>query len=276
MENQCDTETPSPASAGLGWPPVVSECGPCGPQKSNRQLGLFTAPDSDMTDYDLIPTSASPETSRLLTSSPEDSLAKTSALRGSGEDSPTATAPQPVAAFSLNSYAFWKSLGLGGSFLRTSLVCYRTIPAEQWELYSVRWLNAGTASRGGFSTLPLSEWINPGVESSLSATLQEARSVPRRFFFSDRAVRGMRRRAIARNNSPIALLHTSQKVEPTRAWINSSSMTIRRLTPIEAERLQGYPDHWTCVTHGTTAGDFTPSVIPLPSPLSSGSCGESN
>lgn len=31
--------------------------------------------------------------------------------------------------------------------------------------------------------------------------------------------------------------------------------TVRRLTPLEAERLQGYPDGWTATSNGTTQAD---------------------
>lgn len=256
---------------------------PCGPARSSPQHGLFTLPDSDTTGSGSTPTSGSRRISRKSTSSRVDSPVRISALRGAAKGWPAAKA-----AFSLNSFAFWERLGLSGSFLRTSLVCCRAIEAATWESFSPRWSNAGTASRGGFSTVSFSESPNAAAECSLSDILQATSDVPQRFYLSPKACAGILRRCVRRGVTlPSALRHALTRVatrQPTSSsWLERSrsltaggasmrkrqetttSLSVRRLTPTECERLQGFPDHWTCVKSakkGLIATDIEDSATP--------------
>jgi hypothetical protein len=382
--------THSPASAGSALQRAASVCERCGRVRSNRQLGLFTLNAS--TRSDSTPTFESPETCPGSTCSPEGSPARISASQESGADSATRTDLTPDPAFSLSSFDFWRSLGLSGSSLRTSLVCYPMIPAEQWESFSPHWSNAGTASRGGFSTLAISESPNDAEECSLSDILQETSDVPRRFYLSRRACLGILRRAAKRGKKLPAHLEaalraaasepqtstttgrswspmlsrlaamtraktgrdrerrSSPRLSAVVAWLTrsdrpgraattfpsslstrrksltprtgvtlnqedrhprspeehtlqpsisakdqtsarwersgegtvtkleASRSSVRRLTPLECERLQGFPDHWTCVRSarkGQTVHVTPLSETPWLSPSSSGFSDES-
>jgi hypothetical protein len=179
------------------------------------QRGLFTQPDSDTQDSDLIATSEKPEISRRSTSSRADSHARTSALRARAQ-----VWPASEAAFSFSSYEYWKSLGLRGSSLRTSMRSCRSIPAGTWESFSPRWLSAGIASHGGFSTAAFSDSPNDAHECSLS-DIQLTGEVPQRFFLSPRAAKGILRRARKRGviiREPIlsALLRLAAAAVPER------------------------------------------------------------
>jgi len=303
----------SAASADSASPLETSDGKPCGPARSSHQRELFMPLGSDTPDCDSTPTSASPVTSRRSTSSRAASRVRTSASPVIATDWPA-----PAQAFSLSSFEFWRSLGLSGSYLRTSMGCYRALKEQEVET-SVsswpRWLSAGIASPGGFSTVDISDSPNDAVESSL-LDIQLTGELPPRFFLSQRAARGILRRARRRGvtiGEPVlsALLRLAAEgstrttaaralsflrschaaprasgrrltvnASPTRStravgegttlaavvrWVLSTSSSrrssrvhtptlldaaphsLRRLTPLEWERLQGFPDHWTCV-----------------------------
>jgi hypothetical protein len=143
----------------------------------------------DMTESNLT------ETSEPLPSCHEsmflrgDFLAPISLSRAKELDSPAS----PVAFF-LSSYEFWRSLGLHGSYLRTSMLCYPSTAAETWESSSPRWLDAGIAVPGGFATVSIGVSHSGESASSLS-DIQVTGRVPRRYFLSPRAAKGILRRA---------------------------------------------------------------------------------
>ena len=168
------------ASEALVSPRVDAVGQPSGPQRSIPQRELFARLGSDTTASDSIETSGSLATSPASTSSPAASLAKTSASPGSERVSPASEA-----SFSLTLFEYFRSLGLSGSFLRTSLACYRMTPAAQWESFSPRWSSAGTASPTGFSTLSFSVSPNDVSVCSLSDVTLDAGRVPQRFFGSN-------------------------------------------------------------------------------------------
>ena len=225
------TGTPSLASAALDS--LQNERGgqPFGPPSLMTQRDLFTQPDSDTAECASTATSESQPISRRSTSSPEASRVKTSALPGKERGWPEA-----AVAFSLNSYAYWRSLGLNGSYLKTSLAfypvavatnavplsescgftdgsgsgakslasalsalhskdCARAIKAATLPSSFKGWSSAGTASRGGFSTLNILESPKDAAECSLSDILQETRAVPARFYLSAKACAGILRRS---------------------------------------------------------------------------------
>lgn len=93
---------------------------------------------------------------------------------------------------------FWTSLAATlqpGSFGKMSPVfCPLTgdgLSAPSWE----GWRNAGMGSPTGFWTLNIPVWPNDASVCSLSDVLEDAGSVPRRFFLTPRACAGIIRRA---------------------------------------------------------------------------------
>lgn len=191
-----DTPMLSPVLEDSDSPRGALDGRPCGPARSNEQHELFAKRVSDTTASDSTATFGSRETCRASTSSQEGSPAKTSPSLDAARDWPAA-GPR----YSLISFEFWRSLGLGGSSLRTSMGCYRALTAQEAET-SVsswpRWLSAGTAWPGGFSTVSFSDSPNDARVSSLS-DIQLTGPLPRRFFLSRRAARGILKRANARN-----------------------------------------------------------------------------
>lgn len=281
---------------------------PSGQQRSTTQLALFTLIDSAIPVSDSTEISKSPATFPRSTSSPEDSPVRISASRGKRLGWPEA---DPV--FSSNLLAFWKRLVRRGSSSKTSLVCFPHMAAEIWQQYSVRWLTAGTASRGGYSTLSFSDSPNDARGCFLLDILQETRVVPPRFYLSRKACAGILRRAqkrakklperlaasLAAASEQLISIRTEPSssstdarrlpsLSPYQRWRASaglpkdapsgsstaSSMRVRRLTPTECERLQGFPDHWTCVRNvktGLMAFAIEASAMPSQCPSCDGS-----
>lgn len=192
MSNRSATAMPFAGSADSPLPLSEQDGQPFGPARLSHQPGLFTPLDSATLDSDSTAISEESPSFPPLTSSPEDSHVRTSA---SPANEPDWMASE--VAFSLSSYEFWRSLGLRGSYLRTSMRCYRALTALEAET-SVscwpRWLSAGIASPGGFSTVAISDSPNDVRECSLS-DIQLTGDVPRRFFLSQRAAAGILRRA---------------------------------------------------------------------------------
>jgi hypothetical protein len=123
-----------------------------------------------------------------LTLCAEDSLAKTSVLQDAARDW-----LESEAGFGMSTIAFLQRLGRNGLSSRMSPACY---PAgEDGTLPSSfeGWSNSGMASPGGYLTLSISESPSGGAACSLSAVLET--DVPRKFFLSPKACRGILRRA---------------------------------------------------------------------------------
>lgn len=75
------------------------------------------------------------------------------------------------------------------------------------------WGNSGMGGPTGFLTLNMTECHSAGAVSSLSLILEDPRGVPRKYFLSPRACRGILRRAEKRNRElPPVLLQALQAV----------------------------------------------------------------
>jgi len=73
----------------------------------------------------------------------------------------------------------------------------------------------------------------------------ETGSVPQRFFLSPKACAGIIRRAKVRNKVLPPLLLQACGGTNTSGPKLMQQMAVRRLTPVECERLQGFPDDYT-------------------------------
>jgi len=208
-----------------------------------------------------------PETLPESTSSAEASPARTSASPDAGL---AFTAPEAGCSSSLpESWARYVQRGFSwrmfpGFYPRTG----ETISASS----STPFRGSGMAWRGEYLTADTSESPSGAVGSTLSDILET--SVPRRFYLSPRAAAGILRRAERRGRElPTALrealeaLATGTGTPGTRPMSAASReqrrgeggtettpkepqgaiSSVRRLTPKECERLQTFPDGWTCL-----------------------------
>lgn len=220
------------------------------------------------------------------TSSQVDSHAKTSPSPDAEPDSPasdqgcsSSSHGSPMSLFDQED----------GSSLRTSPACSVPPVDEISQSWSGRWGTSGfTTSPGECWTAVTSECPSGGdASSSLADVLLD--EVPERFFLSPRAAAGILRRAEKRGRElPPALAEAlaalasahrddgrrmTRTSSPDRATVDqevpttttprltTSSLapsdhtigsTVRRLTPTECERLQGFPDGWTIPQRSTS------------------------
>ena len=172
----------------------------------------------------------------VLISSAADSPAKTSPLPEEGQDSQgsdqdcSLRQPESLTLFSAREDGF------------SSKMCPDYFPQtvdEISESFSRRWPNSGfTTSLGECWTLSTSEWPKEGgAYSSLLDGLEA--DVPPRFYVSQRAMSGVLSRAEKRGKRLPKVLELALMDQ------SKQSGTLRRLTPTECERLQGFPDGWT-------------------------------
>lgn len=97
--------------------------------------------------------------------------------------------------------------------LKTSLVCCPQTGGETSRRSSIPWLNSGMGGPTGFLTLSSTECHNAAAVSSLSDVLEAAPTVPRKYFLSPTACRGILRRAAKRGRElPPALQRALQAV----------------------------------------------------------------
>ena len=109
------------------------------------------------------------------------------------------------ADFGLSSTEFLQSLARDGLLSRTSPACYPATADGTLPPSFEGWSNSGMACAGGYLTLSISEWPSEGVVCSLSAILET--DVPRKYYLSARAARGILRRAEKRGKALPPMLH---------------------------------------------------------------------
>lgn len=162
---------------------------------------------------------------------------------GSGADSSSS---------SCGSLTLWSSPE-DGSSLRTYPDSSPRMEALTSGSYSRRWPTSGfTTSPGELWTADTSECPSGGGAYSSLRDVLEA-DAPSRFYLSPRAAEGILRRADRRGrdlpeelDTALRTLSTPSKGDQTsRTPRPTSSSLVRRLTPTECERLQGFPDGWT-------------------------------
>ena len=152
------------------------------------------------------------------------------------------------------SLTLWNDSDLGGSCWKTSQVS--TLPTMEGTSSpsSMKWTNSGMVFRGEVLMHDSSESPRDAVEYSLSRVLEA--TAPERFFLSAKAAVGILRRAGRRGkklpdtlNEALTSLALSSpdttRELPVPLKTGNSSSLVRRLTPVECERLMGWPDGWT-------------------------------
>ena len=209
------------------------------------------------------------------------------------EDSPAKTYPwlDSVRAWleggvpcSLSSPGSSLLLDLGGVLSRTSRDSSVLTMDEISRSSSIDWKPGGMVWRGACLTLDTSECPSNAVGSTLLDILEG--HAPQKYSLSRRAsdflLRAQRPgrtlparletalRAISSTDPPIGQTGASgmsssgpgpshKKPEPPGA-VQAASLSVRRLTPTECERLQGFPDGWTM--RATTDEGTLPSETP--------------
>ena len=217
----------------------------------------------------------------------EGSHAKTYRSPASGPGSEVSDPSSP-----LHSSTLWSDIDLQPSSRRTSSASSPAMPVETLGVSSVRWGTSGTGGPTGFSTLNGSECPSDGEGCScLPSTLVDilTPTAPPRFSLSARAAAGIIRRSERRGRTLPAelvdalralagtpppssddgsMLTESRKLSPpgTTSHLTPSSAAIRRLTPVECERLMGWPDGWT-IAKGWMRSSRALSIEDRPAPV---------
>ena len=186
-------------------------------------------------------------------SSRAGSRAKTSRSGGDDADSLDHDLDSPSA-----SLIWWNDTDLNGSSSRTSRDSSFPIRAETLGRSSVLWENSGMGGPSEFWTLSSSACPSDDAGCSSSVVLLPqvlTTTAPPRFWLSVQGAQGIIRRARNRGNDlpaglreAIESLARSSPATPKESGTTgtlSSPRLVRRFTPLETERLMGYPDGWT-------------------------------
>ena len=154
---------------------------------------------------------------------------------------------------------------------------YPLMPAETFAKCSPSSKTSGMAFRGEYLIVNTSESPNNAVVCSLSDILETR--VPQKFYLSKKAVEGMTRRSLKWGRSGYVFLQEMvngktqvmktlslqqlaqmMRIEPTQEQeeislqlqsgpkkqeIEYKEISLRRLTPVEKEKCQGFPMNWT-------------------------------
>lgn len=139
---------------------------------------------------------------------------------------------------------YFQSVILGGSYGKTSQELFRLAEDGTSGHSSGHWTNAGITSHGECLMLDFSECPSDDVESSLSGIL-ETGAIPQRYFLSARACEGILRRDVVRGKITLVSRAKGAQALDDRTSFCLEKEGPRRLTPLEWERLQGFPDGWT-------------------------------
>jgi hypothetical protein len=245
------TPTPAPSSPSDGWESRMPEISsPLLATDIRASLGHhgYSSPRGDGSDTLLVQASG-----------PAASPARTSPSLASGQGSPESAAASPSPSLTL-----WSATDLPPSSSRMYRDSSPVMEARTLGRSSVAWANSGMGGPTGFSTLSSSECPSADdgcsfVPSTLAQVLEP--TAPQRFYLSARAATGILRRATMRGRELPASLQTAlealaQSSPPSdttagpsepKALTGDTSSSVRRLTPVECERLMGWPDGWTIV-----------------------------
>jgi len=151
-----------------------------------------------------------------------------------------------------------------------------TIMAEHSKQSSPRLMSWGMTHNGWYLTARTTEYRKTGREYSLSDILEE--NPDQEYFLSEEKMRRFkpfhRIRKIGEISSYQAgLVYSPEGVAPTLTTQSGGALIksyrdqgIRKLTPIECERLQGFPDNWTqgvnkCQRYKQLGNSVTVNVI---------------
>jgi hypothetical protein len=178
----------------------------------------------------------------------------------------------------LMSFEYLKPNSLGISFSKTSEAYCLTMTGGLSKGFSMNWEDLGMSFNGFYLTLNTLESLNNGSVSTLSEILEE--NPHERFSISEAAMKGMIRRSLKWARGGYVLLQeqepdrtrhqkpTSDIPSPLAKGLSETAslkrlsvtalpqrieelakcgmrLTLRELTPLEKERMQGFPDGWT-------------------------------
>lgn len=176
--------------------------------------------------------------------------------------------------YSITLYNLLNDANLDGLFSKMSQDCSTVTTEEILQLSSISWTGAGMVFRGECLTLNSSEHPRDVEESSLSEVLD--RFVPLRFFLTIDHLQSLLDRASARQKplpveletaikNQISILSNMPQLEESIQQARSQKdfvmteklgrliqevaqmLSVRRMTPSEYEKLQGFPPDWTLV-----------------------------
>lgn len=270
----------------LGWNgPGIPSPSKSSPTPSDVPSSRAIGPTSHATTTSALSTGANGSVGS--TSSAVGSPAKTSpSQEGASEDDKGWRARGPLYGGNFSGLQMTLLGPVDSFWSRTSLAsCPRTVAAIS-PSFSRPWPKSGFAtSPGAFWTVVSSECPNGGGECSSLADVVGAIVAPR-FYLSPKAAAGILRRAERRrrglpgdltvalrelardrasDTTPTPTISSSPLTDAeaapttTRPKVDNSS-SVRRLTPTECERLQGFPDGWTI--HDQTDAAMRRSVTP--------------
>jgi len=149
-----------------------------------------------------------------------------------------------------------------------------------WPKSLIRFPKSGIAWRGECLMLNTSEWLKDAKGCSLSEVLET--QIPSKYYLSKKAVQGMIRRSLKwgrggyvflqemknsktrqmkllslqqleamttiqqeTQNQTISLPQQSEQAKEVTLPLYGKTLILRKLTPLEKERLMGFPENWT-------------------------------
>jgi len=133
--------------------------------------------------------------------------------------------------------------------LRMLRDCFHIAKEEHSPLFSFRWMNLGMMSNGKCLTLSIGY---PKTEKeSLFSVLEE--KIDKKYYLSKAMVKYVLKHQEVAKMASTQIANTIQTKQGQMdsnyiieyLGIDSGETRIRRLTPLECERLQGFPDNWT-------------------------------
>jgi len=156
--------------------------------------------------------------------------------------------------------------------------CFPLTKDGTWQWSYKKFPKAGMGTATEFLTVNISEYPNDVVESSLSDVLEK--SVPLKYYLSRKAVAGIIKRTLKDKGKGYVFLQKignkqlkqiiplsfnnllklilQKNLSCPIHWEHikeelleeyGKTIILRKLTPVELERLQGLPDHWTLSEH---------------------------
>jgi site-specific DNA-cytosine methylase len=228
----------------------------------------------------------------------EDFPAKTSALLAKG-----LALLGKEAGYSGRLQDLWKKRKANTSSSKTSLVCYPVTKEKILESSSGLWPTSGILSAGVCLMLNTSEYPSEGAEYSLLESVVKTQPNQQKYYLTAKAAEGVLRRSpslpeklrqafenvVAHKTqeedvSDSTLLFEATRVSDTRfydkysptvatywgtggarvPYVVNKQEPIRRLTPVECERLQGFPDNWTEQSSDSTRYRQVGNAIAVP------------
>lgn len=142
--------------------------------------------------------------------------------------------------FGQNAEELLTTIVQSGLFLKTSLVYSRAIMGETLPPLFQKWSNSGMAFVGGYWTLNISEQLEQEEDCILLDILQTS-EVPQKYYLDQ-----TKSAQYYKKEKPEQILNRCALDGTVDLPLNDlDNVSLRKLTPIEQERLMGFPDNWT-------------------------------